>query len=437
MQLGSFKSILGGFLSQLGFGTWPSEVTPPPTVDFPIASVSETPPRRRTWLPHTAWTKPIGLPVPPAVVAPTQAQWVFGGQPPRRARLAVERGQIVAPLRVADVTAAVPALSWRPSVPDRVWTRAAPPRGDVVLTFASAIPFLDPSRFGWRGSLPDRVWKKAPVPGQFPHAVLISPSVFPIPETSWRGFFPDRVPSRSWIRGLSGSVIDPNPLPNAAAPALSWQGYQPVRVWAAPRPPDRLWHVQVLRHTPFAPDFVSGLVIAPAWIPRRAVTVNTQRAATDRFEIVVPDIRQDWQGYPADRPGRRFVPRIPGVFTAAVVERAVSPVDWYSGGAVPHPRLRRPAVAEDVWPPPPGALILVGQQLAWHPQLPTVIRILTTPFTGPTMVIPPPIIAAGVGCVELDDLVVTAPRLLASAVTAPGLKDVVVTAPGLVQGEVC
>ena len=409
---------------------------PPPIIPTTAWSLHADPQPRRPIVYRWPFYFSPGLPTVPAVPAPIRGDWAFGGLPPRSPARVIDRLWWTGPLRVADVTAAVPELSWKGSGPDWVARRAPVRTGTAPITFSAALANLDPSRFGWRGVRPDWIARRRPTQ---PRAdLLLSPSPFPVPDLGWAGSFPARLFSAPRVQGPVVS-FDPEPLPNAASPDLAWQGSAPA--WFAPRswvrPPATI--LRPAHEIVTIPDLVS-LVIAPAFVLSRVLPSAARAVITHRLLIDQPDLRRDWAGIGVDRTCRLVPPPPSQRFWVAEGDRAISPVDWW--GSRPDRAARQPRLPlreGTATLPPQGEAITVGQQLRWRPDLPTVTRrlfVLNPSIVSPT-VIPPEIPGAGEPCVELGEGTLTSPILLSPILGSPGLLNGILTTPTLLSPEVC
>lgn len=408
---------------------------PPPIIPTAAWSVHADPrPRRPIVYQWPSYFAPYSLPVPPAVPAPTRGDWAFGGLPPAGSRRVPDHLWWTGPLRVADVTAATPDLSWQGRYPDWLSRRRPVPEGQSVLSFSAALAGLDPSRFGWRGVGPD--WLARRTPTQPPADLLLSPTPFPVPDLGWAGTFPQQLVPILRIQGPT-TTFDPEPIPNPASPDLAWQGRYPdgfpARRWT--QPPASILRPE--HEIATIPDLVS-LVIAPSILTVRVLPTAARATITTRLFIDIPDIRMDWGGLDMDWALRLRLPPPSQRFWVAEGDRAISPVDWW-GVRQDRPPLRLVRPVTEATLPPQGEAITVGQQLRWAPSLPSRLRlrVLVNPGIVSPTVIPPEVPAGGEPCVEIGEGTLTVPTLLAPTAGSPQLLDGNLTVPTLLSPEVC
>lgn len=421
-----------------------------PVVSLPIFPVNliAPPPGVGVVAPVEIWREIVfsyqgfAAPIKPAfdVVVPSIVNTVFplGSQPGPRRRLPI-LGGVVGPLRLADLTAAVTALSWQGSAPSWIARRRAAAAGGSVLPFTTAIPFLDPTVLGWRGEAPSWVARRGVRAAAQTAVVGISPSVWAIPGVvSWLGRWPDRIwPARRPVAN-GGLGWEPADRPNPPSPDSAWQGWFPARVPAPARAIDRGGWVGPPRYLPFLPTWVSGLVWAPDRVAGGLRTAAAQPIGSGRFEIVIPDLRRDWAGVGRDWvPAAARRPITAGTSTAPEGNRAVSPLDWFSEDQdrVPPASALRPQTG--AVSPNPAQLEGPGVSAIWLPSPST--RPVWGVWTGPaggTILVPPSIIAGAVRCVHLRPVGVTTPGLTQPAVTATGLRSMKLWR-GPLAAEVC
>lgn len=358
---------------------------------------------------------------------------------PVRRRLVRLPGGAVVPVRLADVTATAPTLSWQGRAPEWIARRRGAASGWIAQSWSATIPFLDPTRLQWRGVAPDWLRRASLPVAARPSVVGISPTPWPIPDTSWQGRWPD------WLRGAARPVAnggwgwEPFARPNAPSPDSAWQGWYPDRVPAALRLVANGTAVGSVRLLPTLPPNVDSLAQMPGWVARAVVPAARQPRGADRIDVVIPDLRRDWAGSYPDRLARPTRPLTPASTVPAEYNRAIAPLDWYSEDQDPPTILSRLYQRPEAVAPNPELLEGPAVALAWEPAPAwPVVRVwgragLVTSAAG---VLTPAISAGPVVCVHLEPVAMTSPRLVAPRVTSPGLQFCRLSSPDA-RGEVC
>lgn len=364
----------------------------------------------------------------PMISAPTvlvlRGDWSHTELPPVRARRVRQAVSWVAPLRVADVTAAVIERAWAGWQPERLRRRELIREGQARVSFAAAIPTLDPSRFGWRGVYPDWLTRRGTKPAAQQWQALETPVQYPIPGVvSWLPQAPHWLRSRQPLAELTGFTVNVDPLPNAASPDLAWKGWQPDWLRRARGVVEYPSYTQPPKLTPFVPDLVGGLSVYPDRLPLRALIAGAQRTWADRFHIVIPDLRRDWSPV---YPDLLWKPRTQGLPAAVVWLPAGNPgqlpTDWRKVGPDRQYAWPRRVTVSNAAVFPPPIDIFTGELLAWEPdRVYFPIRRVNLLDTPKVAIVNPGVPGGGIPCVEIVEGCLTLPTLLAGELTTPGL----------------
>lgn len=316
-----------------------------------------------------------------------------------------------APLRLADITEAVIAGSWKGIAPDRLTRLEAARTGLAVVSWSAAIPFQDPSRFAWRSVAPDRLDRRGLLPAAQRFLALETPVQYPIPETSWGPVAP------AWLRAArpltvrTAFVQNLDPIVNPPSPDLAWRGWQPDRLARPRRVAEFSPYAQPPKMIPFVPDLVGGLAVYPDWIARKLMPAAAQRVWADRFDIVVPDLRRDWSPVYPDLLYQRLTRGgvAGGTFWPTAGNPSQLPTDWRRVGPDLLIQRRLPVVtASSGVTAPPATTIFIGELMAWEPDR------VYFPSTRPrwtddyqVIIIAPSVPGGGIPCVEFVNAAAT------------------------------
>jgi hypothetical protein len=151
--------------------------------------------------------------------------------------------------------------------------------------------------------------------------------------------------------------------------------------------------------------------------------------------IPVPDILANLTFLPVDARPPKLRQPLRTTYLLPPTAPSFAPVSWLTSVDYPakSTRQRQPSVAE----PPPGAQVVVAQQMAWLP-LASPRPHQTPPPHGETLeILFPGIPAAGVPCAHLEDGSFTATTFLDEALTSTGFLNEAVTTTTFIGEEVC
>lgn len=412
-----YQSVVGPFTS----------VQPQAAPDRPGASSGGALAYRPTLIQYQSLTGPPGSFVAP----PLPRGWatVFGQQIYLKPQAGVSW---VAPLRVADVTQAVVAGAWKGLYPDRLVRLESARAGVAEVSWAAALPFQDPSRFGWRGVAPDRLDRRGLLPGAQRFQALESPVQYPIPGVvSWLPQTPAWLRAAQPLTVRDAFVQNLDPIVNPPSPELAWQGWQPSRLDRPRRVAEFSPYTQPPKMIPFVPDLVGGLAVYPDWLRRPGLLSASQRVWTDRFNIVIPDLRRDWSPVYPDLLYQRLVRGgvAGGANWAPSGNPSQLPTDWRRVGPDQLFRQLRPVLTPvSGVTAPPATTIFIGELMAWEPDR------VYFPYPQPrwaddyqAIILNPLVPGGGIPCVEIVRLVATVTCLSHAHATETGLLQLAAT----------
>lgn len=184
------------------------------------------------------------------------------------------------------------------------------------------------------------------------------------------------------------------------------------------------------------------LPIYPGQVPHRRLRLEGGSAPPFTAKTIpVPDVlatRTFFPTYPGQVPHRRSQVARAELLEPFLFPAALAPEGWLPiyPGMVSHRRLTAPRPT--LFEPPPGALVVVAQSLAWQAKYPDRVAHHRPPTLGGSFdAISPTVAAAGETCVHLIDAGFTTPALLAATLTATGFAEETLTTPGLVTEDLC
>jgi hypothetical protein len=258
-------------------------------------------------------------------------------------------------------------------------------------------------------------------------ASVLGPQAIQTVRVEWLPVLPDLLRRGRIIP--PASILNPEPLPNAAAPDLSWQPEHPdwiatptalkaawQQAWASdrirPASPDLAWQSRY-------PDQLLRPTTRAAVHPFIAQRLQQPPAVfQEGWTVALPDLMR--------RP--RPTPTLPPMLLAG--EPTVAP-GWDS---VFPDRLARRLGVQQPEAFQVGGLIVIAERMAWLPIVPAWLPPITTPPSGARI---PELITADSWCVILSDIDVCVPVLTGMAVLLPTLDLPAVIPTQLSDPEVC